>query len=372
MIQINCTNCKALLQIDDAFAGGVCRCRYCGTIQTVPKHLKDANGNGASVGAAASASVGSSKTAKTLYQKKRSAVLDPGGGSGSGLDDLAGIVASSGLSSARLQKKAGSAPVVKKKQDQTMTIVLASAGGLVVLLLGIIIFMALKDRGPVEDKPQSPDNGSQSTVIPENNTATANGGTPTTPQTNSSSSPAVITTPNFLGQPLTEKNVVYVIDRGSASQTEGRLELAKQALLRSVRSLGSNKKFAVVFWYMEGNKPMAFPPSGLKPATPENINELQEFFDQIYVIGQTKTSLALDHACKAGAEAVVLVPMKILLDDGFVNGVMTARGKSKAKLYCVTLEQPDLATWLKKIASSTHGAYRDVPLAEARRIASGG
>src|SRR5947199_233426 len=40
MIRINCTNCKAQLSIDDAFAGGVCRCQYCGTIQTVPKHLK--------------------------------------------------------------------------------------------------------------------------------------------------------------------------------------------------------------------------------------------------------------------------------------------------------------------------------------------
>src|SRR6476646_4224012 len=107
MIQINCTNCKALLQIDDAFAGGVCRCRHCGTIQTVPKHLKNANGDGEGVAAAAAATeaVGSGKAAKTLYQKKRS-VADPGGaGSGTGLDDLAGIVASSGLASIRLQQK---------------------------------------------------------------------------------------------------------------------------------------------------------------------------------------------------------------------------------------------------------------------------
>ena len=53
MIQINCTNCKALLLIDDAFAGGVCRCRHCGTIQTVPKHLKDANGDGSGIAATA-------------------------------------------------------------------------------------------------------------------------------------------------------------------------------------------------------------------------------------------------------------------------------------------------------------------------------
>ena len=42
MIRINCTHCKAQLSIDEAFAGGVCRCQFCGTIQTVPKHLKGA------------------------------------------------------------------------------------------------------------------------------------------------------------------------------------------------------------------------------------------------------------------------------------------------------------------------------------------
>src|SRR5437868_2557023 len=104
MIQINCTNCKALLQIDDAFAGGVCRCRYCGTIQTVPKHLKNAaNGNGESAVAAVEQAAAAAKTSKALYKKT---AVDSAG-SGTGLDDLASIVASSGLSSGRLQKKSG-------------------------------------------------------------------------------------------------------------------------------------------------------------------------------------------------------------------------------------------------------------------------
>jgi hypothetical protein len=42
MIQITCTSCQALLSMDDAFAGGVCRCRHCGAIQTVPRHHKQA------------------------------------------------------------------------------------------------------------------------------------------------------------------------------------------------------------------------------------------------------------------------------------------------------------------------------------------
>jgi hypothetical protein len=38
MIRLECTNCKQTLTIEDAFAGGVCRCQFCGTIQTVPSN----------------------------------------------------------------------------------------------------------------------------------------------------------------------------------------------------------------------------------------------------------------------------------------------------------------------------------------------
>src|SRR2546425_1260902 len=61
MISLTCTSCKKVLEIDDAFAGGVCRCRHCGTIQTVPSTLKRGARPGAPV---------MPVTAKTLYQKK--------------------------------------------------------------------------------------------------------------------------------------------------------------------------------------------------------------------------------------------------------------------------------------------------------------
>src|SRR5437016_2000318 len=71
MISLTCTSCKKVLEIDDAFAGGVCRCQYCGTIQTVPSSLKKVIRPG-------SPGVG----AKTLYQRttgntsSRAAVVD--------------------------------------------------------------------------------------------------------------------------------------------------------------------------------------------------------------------------------------------------------------------------------------------------------
>ena len=76
MISLNCTSCQKVLEIDDAFAGGVCRCQYCGTIQTVPAKLKES---------------AAPMPAKTLYQKKARVPGQPG----TGLEDLADAVASS-------------------------------------------------------------------------------------------------------------------------------------------------------------------------------------------------------------------------------------------------------------------------------------
>jgi len=42
MIRLRCTGCDAILEMDDAFAGGVCRCKHCGTIQTVPRDARAA------------------------------------------------------------------------------------------------------------------------------------------------------------------------------------------------------------------------------------------------------------------------------------------------------------------------------------------
>ncbi len=88
MISITCTHCKTLLEMDDAFAGGVCRCQHCGTIQTVPSQLK----RPASPQVTASADGISGSRAVFGRSGSESAVS-------SELEGLAEIVASSGLRS---------------------------------------------------------------------------------------------------------------------------------------------------------------------------------------------------------------------------------------------------------------------------------
>src|SRR4051812_46257721 len=192
MIHLNCTNCKSLLQIDDAFAGGVCRCRYCGSIQTVPKRLKKTS-VGSDSGAAApeveASANGGTSSAKTLFSKKAGVET---AGSGTGLDDLAGFVASSGLTSGRLQKKTPPPAAPREPTtpwDRRTIVLLASAGGVIALLLIVILILAFRDRsgGTVA----SGDQGTGQTV-------SSSGGGSSAPPT----PPPASVTPNFLGQTI--------------------------------------------------------------------------------------------------------------------------------------------------------------------------
>lgn len=375
MIQINCTNCKALLQIDDAFAGGVCRCRYCGTIQTVPKRLKSAGGGGNGDGGAMAQAEGAGAGSKTLWQKKGGAIDV---GSGTGLDDLASIVASSGLSSSRLKKKPESTvPAARAstgapaKQNNTVML-LAIAGCVIALLLGVIILMAIQNRPGGTDTSVAGGNGGAGggpAATPGGNTTPAANVTPSTPTTPTTPGIAKAIGPSFLGQSIFEESVVFILDRGSASQGE-RLEGMKQALLASIKSLGPQRTFMVVFWAPEGGHTYTWPKDGqtLHHAHAKNIAEVRAALDEVNAFGQTNPKSAIERALKVKPAAVVFVPVKTFLPDDFQASVMKARAaaKSNAKFYCFSLYQPELAPYLRPLAQETGGAYKDVSLPELR------
>lgn len=137
MISLTCTSCKKTLQIDDAFAGGVCRCQFCGTIQTVPAAAKTASRPGAPPPVTTGA--------KTLYQKKgrAAAAAQSANQSGSGLDDLADAVASSsGLARGALRTRAATPvapPPPAKDSKRLLLAVVAALVVIIVILLAILI-----------------------------------------------------------------------------------------------------------------------------------------------------------------------------------------------------------------------------------------
>src|SRR6266480_2507538 len=141
MISLTCTNCKKLLQIDDAFAGGVCRCMFCGTIQTVPS----SKGRAASPTSAASVPKAAAP-AKTLFQSSTHAPHTghhpPTATSGSGLDELAQIVASSGLAGTGLRSgHLRKAPPPPPSKSNLKLYVIAASSILGVLIISLVLWL---------------------------------------------------------------------------------------------------------------------------------------------------------------------------------------------------------------------------------------
>ncbi len=338
MIRISCTNCREVLTIDDAFAGGVCRCQHCGTIQTVPAAA------GAGEVAVGGPNLGGGRVGSANGLPY---------GSGTGLDDLAGAVASSGLSSRRLLRPDGSpaAPGGASRgssrpqaRRQNLVPLFIAAGVVIVALLGVIVYLATRP--------------------PVGTTASGTPGTAGTASHHSSDQAPVApaAAANFCGTPLTGDTVVYVLDRGTSTQEI--FAALKDAALRSAGSLGSDHHFQVVFWPGTGEEPTAYPSTGTAYATKENIDAARRALDDVSAFGQTDVKPALALALKQSPELVVIATAKGWeLDEAWAKDALALRGTATARFDTFSLGSNNPAPeggatpTLKLLADKTGGVY---------------
>jgi len=130
MISLTCTSCKRALEIDDAFAGGVCRCQYCGTIQTVPANLKQ--------GGRPSTPIGKSPgTQKTLYQRQASS---PRSATTTGIPAETPPTATAEPRAARAAQPAAAPPPGVRRKTWLIGIGIGVAA---VVAIGVIAWLAL-------------------------------------------------------------------------------------------------------------------------------------------------------------------------------------------------------------------------------------
>jgi hypothetical protein len=349
MIRINCTNCKALLTIDEAFAGGVCRCQHCGTIQTVPSHLK----NAAATQGAQSKPVGSAAS-KTLYQRK----LKSDGSPGSGLDAIAEVIASSGLSGSGLssgpKRPKREAYEIPAKKNWLMPL-LIGAGALILILAAAVIYLAV--RGPAVAPTPAPSVNATPSDQPQ----------PEVAQPSESLAPKLKLEfhpprePSFLGQPIKEPSVVYLLD--SSMATRSTFDPMVQACFRSIESLKPNQKFAVIFWHSDTDA--AFPASGMAAATPQNIAAAKDKLKDVYASGASNIQPSLKKALALNPAVIDIVSGKWLQDD-FAKTVLDTRKGSSVKINCFSLGQSDSAPVMKKISDTTKGQFHEVSADELK------
>jgi hypothetical protein len=332
MIRIACTNCKTILLIDDAFAGGVCRCQHCGTIQTVPARARDTATAGVS-----GQPVGGSKA---LFQNEPRADIP----SGTGLDELANVVASSGLSGSGLQSRRLTRPP-QTPAARNLTPILIAVGFVILGLLGAIVYLMMR-------KPAQPTPAANNTA----NVITPNG-----------SGPTPVDKPNFCGLLIGENSVVYVLDRGSSAREIFRA--LEDATLKSVASLGPERRFQILFW-ANGSDDAGYPQSSTTYATKENIDAARQVMDSVAVFGASDIKPALQKAIASNPDVIIIAtPKGWDLDDAWAKDVLSMRGNSKVKIDTVSLGSGGESETLKSVAAKSSGQYLQVDEAALRNFA---
>jgi hypothetical protein len=356
MISLHCTQCKQLLEMDEAFAGGVCRCQYCGTIQTVPSKKKSKT---------------TSATSKALYKKGSSSgsVAGAPAEQGTGLDELAEIVASSGLARGSLSKPptqvegeipTARAPVAKQKQKKNaMMPMLIGAGVVIVILVGVVIYMATRPPSHGPDnvaKPQATDGGIDSSSTPDHSS------TPEKPVP-----PPVPVGPSFAGVSLPSGNVAFLLDRSQANDLI--LDAAKAAAYRAVRSLGPDRKFQIIFWHRQDEGIVAFPDDGMAPATGDNVDAAFKRFEDVVSYGTTDLKPTIQKALKSNPSTVVILTAKgFNLEESDVAAVEAAVKDHPVKIDTFSIGEAESVV-LKQIAEKTGGEYHELSDKKLRSIA---
>ncbi|HZL38205.1 MAG TPA: hypothetical protein VFC78_23015 [Tepidisphaeraceae bacterium] len=361
MISITCTHCHTVLTIDEAFAGGVCRCQHCGTIQTVPAHLKNSGGTPTASGAGT----------KTLYQNKaagRGAGGNPAASaSPSGLDDLANAVAgSSGLSSSGLTGSASAArrpasgpaaragsqirsvPQARAHAPQPdeaepraarklpLMPVVIGGGAVLLVLIGLIIFLAVRGGSP--DKTGGTGAGS--------NTPGAGGAT-------------------FAGIEMAGPSVVFLLDRGNSIGNA--FDPAKAAIYQALGNLGPEKKFAVILWN-NGGDDVAYPRDGLRGASPEEIEGCKKALDDVVADGESTLRSALEKAMARQPAIIVIITGKPHLNEDDESALGTAKDtaggriKFDAVIVGAGIDNPTL----QFLTQATGGQYHQIGEKELR------
>lgn len=397
MIYLTCTNCQATLEMDEAFAGGVCRCQHCGTIQTVPAHLKAASATLAPVGAGA-------VSQKTLFQASARGITS------SGLDGLADMVASSGMAN-----RAGSGSGMSRTVAQSsapyndppsMPAPLPAApsgrkammivGGIAVLLVGVGIAVGLALSGddkptpaaqatppaptPAPVTPPRPAGGSGGAAKPASPTNSAisdfekrfgsGGGSSSNtggdkPAANTpkpkvdapapkpaAPKPAAPGSPSFCGLAIEEPSVVFLLDRSPGGKAT--FDALKAATVQSLRTLRPDQKFQIAFWH--NGKETYIPSSGLTSASASAIDSAEKAMQGVNADKEAMMSQILKKTCEKTKPACIVIVSGKSLNTDFASTVMKQRADSTVPIHTVCIsEDPTSISQLREAAEKTGG-----------------
>jgi hypothetical protein len=247
-------------------------------------------------------------------------------------------LAGSGLRSGRLARTpqtvapldpAVAPPAAHPPNARHTPLLLGISAAAILLLIAIVIFLLTRPGG-----------GNSAATDPADATA--------------ASAPAADQSPNFCGIPLGGETIVYVLDRGDSTREPfGHL---KEAFYRSIETLGSDRRFQVIFW-SNGNE-FAYPAGVPTYATRENIHAAKRAMNDLYAFGQTDVSSALTKAMAGNPSEIVVATAKAWqLEDDFIETVLRIRGESNIPIHTVAIGGSGNNHTFRQVAHKTAGRH---------------
>lgn len=321
MISLVCTKCSTVLNVDDGFAGGVCRCSACGTIQTVPRK------GDAPTKAGAPGTVIYERASREAVSKELEALGE--------VVTSSGIVGSGILTQSRVNKP--------KQSSQAGKWLGVAAGSL--LSLAAVWFLFLR-----------PSNAPEQTVDPKSTTPAANN----LPKANTAAGPRFGPIALDRTGPL-----VYLIDRGDA--TRPYTSTLHTLVNASLATLQPNRRFQIRYWTAAGESP-AFP---LTPGEPSEYNRSKAATWMSEVIGGQSTDAvaSLDAALLAKPAEIVLITGKAWqMDETFTNQAVIKLVNNPVRIHVVSLGTVNGEDPLQRLASKTGGTYLALDANELQQL----
>ena len=160
----------------------------------------------------------------------------------------------------------------------------------------------------------------------------------------------------FFGTAAEEASkIVYVVDR-SGSMTDS-IVFVKYELKRSIRELGPEKQFHVVFY--SSGPALEMPARRLVSATDANKQKAFEFIDSVIPQGETDPSDALSRAFAVNPELIYLLTDGEF-DKAIVGQVAKANASKKVTVHTIGFLYKMGEKILKDIAAQNNGTYKFV------------